>query len=433
LADLNLGHLNNCKPHLKLMDSLFDPRLEEKNAEWPIPNSFDYIFTNPPFGVVLDNKNYNFLKYKTCQYLSGETLKRQQSEIVFLEQSLKMLKPGGVLAIVLPKSVVTNTTLNDARKTINELGYIFAVVSLPPETFQVTGTQTTTVIIFMRKFKKNENRSEKINVSYVNVTNIGYDSTGRYREGNQLPDVANDIKKCLNNGNDFGLCKLFTEVEKENTLTILPRLISGKSLLDDSKHRKLGELIEIALIGRTPPRSNYSDHGLFVVKVGNLTNSGINWVARDRNYVNEKESTYRNNVFKNLMLKKGDILLTSSAHSPKYIAKKVDIIWKIPAWVGGKSSFVGEVMLLRPKPEIDPFILLAYLRCEKVTNEIQRMITGQTAHLSPKDLMELPIPDKLLHPDNKLKLLADNFKKEVEINELMNNLIYDRDKLLNQF
>ena len=103
----------------------------------------------------------------------------------------------------------------------------------------------------------------------------------------------------------------------------------------------------------------YTSDGLFVVKVGNLTGNGINWQPRDRNFIDRSEISKR--AKQNLMIKEGDILLTSSAHSVIYIAKKVDIVHKIPKWVGGNASIVGEVMLLRPdKQKIDPYALLAY-------------------------------------------------------------------------
>ena len=118
----------------------------------------------------------------------------------------------------------------------------------------------------------------------------------------------------------------------------------------------------------------------FLVKVGNLTGHGINWKARERNFVSGADADHRRQN-QHLMLDAGDILLTSSAHSPIYIARKVDIVSELPQWLRGEASFVGEVMRLRTKNGIDPYVLLAYLRLPSTQQKILTLVRGQTAHL----------------------------------------------------
>ena len=151
LADLNLGHFSKIKFEKKLLDSLKDT---ESN------NIFDLILTNPPFGVSLDARDYDFDKYLSCKDEQGYPLKKQTSEIVFIEKCIKLLKPGGTLAIVIPKSIATNNTLQTARRSLCSYGYIYAIMSLPPETFSSTGTQTTTIVLFVRKYKQNDEANE---------------------------------------------------------------------------------------------------------------------------------------------------------------------------------------------------------------------------------------------------------------------------------
>jgi len=108
--------------------------------------------------------------------------------------------------------------------------------------------------------------------------------------------------------------------------------------------------------------------------------------------------------------------MTSSAHSPVYIAKKVDLITEIPDWVGGEASFVGEVMLIRPKADrIDPFVLLAFLRSPAVMNQIQGMVRGQTAHLHSKDLATLKVPYRLLDNNSPAVEIAEILKEEARL------------------
>ena len=85
------------------------------------------------------------------------------------------MKPGGLLGIVLPKSVVTNSSLRTAREALNSLGYLETIVNLPPETFGVSGTQTNTVALFIRRYKTNSEKAESIAVVYIDVANVGFD------------------------------------------------------------------------------------------------------------------------------------------------------------------------------------------------------------------------------------------------------------------
>ncbi|MEW6210518.1 MAG: N-6 DNA methylase [Acidobacteriota bacterium] len=424
LAELNLGHFPEITFHRRATDALFP----EGEDTWPAADSFDVIFTNPPFGVMLDAASFDLQRFQTSRNIDGRQVNRQPSEIVFIEQSLRYLKPGGVLAIVLPKSVVTNSTFHAARKALDKQGYIYAAMILPPETFATTGTQASTVVLFIRKYGLNEDRKERIQIALTNVTNVGYDSTGRARKQNQLLKLAEDLRSCIESKSNVGVCRALTEISREETFSELGNLLAGRTGATNAA--RLGDVVEMAANGRTPPRLSYTDEGLFVVKVGNLTGNGINWIPRERNFISDIEKKKRQ-ASKQLMLRKGDILLTAAAHSPVYIAKKVDIVDCVPEWVGGEASYVGEVMMIRPNQKvIDPFILLAFLRMPATTGRIQMMIRGQTAHLYAGDLLNLPLPASLLDPDERMKKAAEILRRETEISFEKSRLAFEQQRLL---
>lgn len=413
LADLNLGHLSWLNFDGRLQDSLFDIG-RDSTEDWF--NSFDCIFTNPPFGVYLDTEKQDAEAFKTCVGSDGRPYPRQQSEIVFIEQCFRFLKPGGQLAIVLPRSVVTNYSdrVDWPRRYFGTQGYVEGVMTLPPETFYATGTQTNTVVLFARKYIRGSEESlEKSRIWLAEITNCGYDSTGRLRAGGQLPNIANEVHRLLEAGETSASCRWLGEQTKEASFTSLPSLLaSDKEVEIDGV--PLSELTDLITTGRTPGRSAYSDEGLFLVKVGNLSGKGIEWAARDRNFIPLSEREKRKKA--SLLLKVGDILMTSSAHSPVYIAKKVDIVTEIPDWVGGDASLVGEVMLIRAKEgRIDPFILLAFLRSPAVMSQIQGMVRGQTAHLHPKDLGALKVPHRLLEKNSPAQEVAQILIEEARL------------------
>ena len=304
--------------------------------------------------------------------------------------------------------------MSSARRTLSSLGYLESIVILPPETFSVTGTQTNTIAAFIRRYKTGEERVEQTSVVSADIENVGFDSTGRKRPGDQTQELPADMRAVLKETVQKKHLTVIPHVEKGESFVRLPDMLSGmKANSMGSQTIPLGDLLTLATIGRTPSRSSYSEEGLFLVKVGNLSGNGINWEPRDRNFISGiPASRIRQNSA--LMLRKGDILLTASAHSPVYIAKKVDMIASVPSWIGGEASFVGEIMMLRPNEIADPLVLLAYLRLKTTQAQIQSLIRGQTAHLHVNEMLNLGIPKSILEPPPSIKKLADLIKLELQ-------------------
>jgi type I restriction enzyme M protein len=421
LAELNLLHLPDVRFHRAQLDFLANFRDGEMEA--PAPGSVDVILTNPPFGVKVAGAGLRE-RYDTATS-NGHT----PSEILFLERCLRTLKPGGRLGIVLPRSVVTNARLAGARAAIDRLGHVYAVVHLPPETFALAGTQTTTCVLFFRRHLEGAALDARITIPVARLTNIGVDATGRERKGDQLPQVASQLHRAVETGEATELVELVPDIPAQGALTCLgQRLVPGSS--GRKSARRLGDVVESAGTGRTPARSAYTEEGLFILKVGNLTGHGIDWTPRDRNFVDNREEAVRRRPA-SLLVREGDIVLTASAHSPVYIARKVDIVRRIPAFAGGEATFVAELMRLRVREgEIDPYVLVAYLRAPDTTLTIQRMIRGQTAHLKAEDLLELELPDRVLRLDDRLRAVRDLIVRETELVEHLNAVCFQQMQLL---
>ena len=422
LADLNIGHYSKVKFEKKLVDSL---------KENPFGKYFDFIFTNPPFGVSIDERDYDFGKLSTCKDANGYSLKKQSSEIVFIEKCFQNLKPGGTLAIVIPKSIATNGSLANARYSLGKYGYIYGIMNLPPETFASTGTQTTTIVLFAKKFKNEKEKNENGSIALANIKNVGFDSTGRFREGSQLADFPDYMRKSISTGRDIEFVSLIELSKKSDSFELLENIFISKN---SQKGRKLFDLCEFIGTGKTPARRDYAEEGNFLIKVGNLSGAGINWEARDRNYINDIEINKRLKSKKPLVLKEGDILLTSSAHSPVYIAKKSDIYTGVPEFVGAKNiSFVGEIMLVRANQKlISPFLLLSFLRSNETVTQIQNMVRGQTAHLHASDLGQLIVPDDVFVNNSKYKKVEKLLEKQAELSREMNLLASEQSRILNE-
>jgi type I restriction enzyme M protein len=127
-------------------------------------NQFDFIVTNPPFGSVVKKQEKSYLGHydfgkKEPDWLNtkGNTLieKRdsQSTEILFIEQCHNFLAEGGYLAIVLPDGILTNSSLQYVRDSIEDKFRIVAVVSMPQTAFTATGAGVKSSILFLKKYK----------------------------------------------------------------------------------------------------------------------------------------------------------------------------------------------------------------------------------------------------------------------------------------
>ena len=149
------------------------------------PNGFDYIITNPPFGskvkfaenrylenYELGKKGEDWIEVKlkglsTQAELAGgnqgdqegrmsrdrrQIRDQQTTEVLFIEQCHRFLKPGGYLAMVIPDSILTNSSMQYVRDWIEEHWRIVAVVSLPQFAFAANGAGVKSSVLFLRKY-----------------------------------------------------------------------------------------------------------------------------------------------------------------------------------------------------------------------------------------------------------------------------------------
>lgn len=150
-------------------------------------NSFDFIITNPPFGSAIKQTEksylhqYNFgtkdvswLDTKNSAVKNRET---QNTEVLFIEQDYNFLKEGGFLAIVIPDGILTNSTMQYVRDSIEEWYRIVAVVSLPQTAFSANGAGVKSSVLFLRKWdakKTQEIRDKKKSIQERIKTDADY-------------------------------------------------------------------------------------------------------------------------------------------------------------------------------------------------------------------------------------------------------------------
>jgi type I restriction enzyme M protein len=186
VAKMNMVMHGNGHGNIHHYDALVDT---ERVREWGFkPESFDVILTNPPFGSKVTNQEI------LVNYELGMGRKSQLTEILFIERCLKLLKPKGVLGIVLPDGVLSNVSLQYARDFIDEQAIWIAVISLPEETFVPYGSGVKASLVFLQK-KDIEEKLKQGRLFLANAENIGYDATGRPTGKNDLPFIFEIYRK----------------------------------------------------------------------------------------------------------------------------------------------------------------------------------------------------------------------------------------------
>lgn len=114
---------------------------------------FDVIFTNPPFaGEIKDRKMLaHYELAKPALKRAKDKAPKEERDVLFIERVMKMLKPGGRAAIVLPQGKFNNSSLAFICEWILKNARLLAVVGLHPNTFKPhTGTKIS--VLFFQKY-----------------------------------------------------------------------------------------------------------------------------------------------------------------------------------------------------------------------------------------------------------------------------------------
>ncbi len=211
-------------------DGLFDTDLIKEGK-------FHKVFTNPPFGSKVEKEK---VLERFC--LAGKNRKMQRSEVLFLERCIKLLKPGGQMAIVLPDIILNGANNAKTRKYIKNNCKILAIVSLPRQAFIRSGANVKTSMLFLEKPILNKKYTDKIFMALPEK--IGFDSAGR-PDKSDLGKVAEAFHKYINDKKFQKSGKIFTVAE-----SIIKERLDPKTYFEAEKIENrfttvcLGELIK---------------------------------------------------------------------------------------------------------------------------------------------------------------------------------------------
>ncbi len=200
-------------------------------------NKFDKVFTNPPFGSKVEKR-----KILDKFELVEKHWKMQRSEVLFLERCIRLLKPGGQMAIVLPDIVLNGDNNLKTREYLLNQCEILAIVSLPNQTFTSSGANVKTSILFLEKKEPEKIYQDKIFMAIPEK--IGFDSAGR-PDKSDLETVLKVFRK-FRTGVAIDYCDMIFSISKKKIKDRLdPKVyrVKEKKIFDYASV-KIGELIK---------------------------------------------------------------------------------------------------------------------------------------------------------------------------------------------
>lgn len=375
-----------------------------------LDGSFDVVLTNPPFGSKGKVEDPRILSSFSLAHrwaagrggtwkMTGEVLPRQSPEILFIERSLRLLRPGGRMAIVLPDGLLQNISSNHIRFWIRSCAKVLGVVSIPQEAFIPYGTGIKTSLLLLQK-----QPSRAKEVFMARIEKIGYDVKGQpvYRRDDHgrllrasggQPIVDTDIDGIASRYVSFK--RGASESDTETVFSIPEALLNarldvehygpGDRMLLESLRAKgakpLGEIAHICSEGdgfRSEP-----DAEVRYIAISDVDARMMQVVSQQVMRAHEAPSRAKYRV------RAGDIITAVSGASTGTPSHATALISEDEDGAICSNGFA----VLRDVHDVDPLFLLAYMRTEHYLRQVRRFMTGHAIPaISIHDLSNVLVP-----------------------------------------
>lgn len=137
IGSMNMLQHDVASPDIRYRDSLSEDAGKETDR-------YSLILANPPFAGSLD--------YETASSELLKVVKTKKTELLFLALFLKLLKPGGRAAVIVPDGVLFGSTKahKELRRMLVEEQKLDAVVKLPSGVFKPYAGVSTAILFFTK-------------------------------------------------------------------------------------------------------------------------------------------------------------------------------------------------------------------------------------------------------------------------------------------
>ena len=177
-----------------------DANIENKDIRSYKPMvRFDYVIGNPPFN----------LKW----WVDGD--EEIKSQLYFCQKAASLLKPKGIMAIIVPESFLSDDFANSSDITLMEEHFNFlGQISLPADSFAAMGVSSfATKLQFWQKKSETdtEDKPYSRDTAFIVLKNCNYDEVSAWVDKNLLSNAKSELRR-----NKYGILR---EIAKEGTLS----------------------------------------------------------------------------------------------------------------------------------------------------------------------------------------------------------------------
>lgn len=348
----------------------------------------DLILTNPPFGARFAAESLRETSQFSTPFfahLSSGT-RAIDSELLFIDRYLTLLKPEGLCFVVVPDGVVSaKGTASILRQYLTRNAELVAVVELPSVTFAQAGTRTKTAIL---GFRKTISPRQLYPVFFSEVDDLGYKVSKRKGvplkrlEGkNELPSVARAFK---NSVETFFIAEesvnaAWCELDPGKVDTWTPRrMIFDQEILKRQARHNLISLKDLTEAPSKRRTSAYSKETFFI-SVLHIIGEGILDIPGIKSY---------EPITPGLPVEPGEVIL--SRINPRIPRAAV-----VPD-LGRTLLCSSEFEILRPTNGVSPYTLVFLLLCPFVQGQIQSLTAGTSSshsRIKPRQVYDVLLPD----------------------------------------
>ena len=373
LAMINLGLFGAKAANLKLANALARRGPEGEFCK-SLEGKVELILTNPPFGASFSGDDVK-------GFAMGRERTRAESEVLFLERYIDWLAPGGVVASVVPDSILVNrNAFADLRRWLYDRCTIDAVFSLPPVTFGATGTQTKTSVLILRK----ERRIAVNGLTYFGeAREVGFNVVTRSGQRRRVRTECNDLPVLLaehkrRDNAKVGRCKPLNEAADRWDATFhigLPENISALVDHPATEFIKVSDVASLVDDRVDPRRQDWTDFEY--VEISDV-DTRIGVVGSKRVAAAEAPSRARK------LIREGDVLVST-------VRPERGSVGVIPARLDRAICSTG-FAVLRCK-NIHPLALVWLLKTDLVRHQVIRNNIGIAyPAISEETCLDLVLP-----------------------------------------
>ena len=369
---------------------------------------YDMVLLDPPTGLA--NEGVRILR----QYEITHQGSRITREMLFVELAVDLAKPGGIIAILVPDSLLYLPSYLRFRSWLLNKTTPKAIVSLPVETFAPVGHSGKSTILLLRKGSSDIHVEDDVLVA--EVQSVGYDKFGELTGENGIFDLMVASKNFLETGRvnkleKNGRLKVWPVSKKDlnakrlDVAILNPESINFLATLKRSRFPliQLNNFVQI-ITGQN--FKSYVDKGPGTALV--LHASAVRDLTLDLSagsYISAKDLISANRA----QVKQGDILIATTG---PYLGRAA-VVSELPE----RAVVGGEVTILRPTDELDTLFLAVVINSEIGREQIARLaITTTQQYISRADLGSILIPNpSLQHQKMMAARLKDMLSRSQEL------------------